>query len=66
MKRLTRFWLRHGTLPTTLWWRRRMLRSIFRPANSRDYDLSGWYDLGQDVSPEEVARFKAWQETDRG
>ena len=41
-----------------------MLRSIFRPANPRDWGgITGWYDLGPDVSPEQVDRFRKWVES---
>ena len=63
MKHLTHFCIRHGLLPRHPRLRRMMLRSIFKPAISereRAYGLDGWYDLGRDVSPEDVARFKAW------
>jgi hypothetical protein len=62
MKRLTWFLIRIDRLPSTPWLRRRLLRSIFKPAHPRDWGIDGWYDLGHDISPEQVERFKEWAE----
>ena len=66
MRRFTHFAIKHGLLPRNPRLRRVMLRSIFRPIVSRDYGsgIDGWYELGHDVSPEEVARFKEWVESE--
>jgi hypothetical protein len=67
MKHLVWFLLHHNRLPRRPWLRRRLLQSIFRPLQVRDYGsgLMGWYDLGPNATPEQVERFKAW-ESERG
>lgn len=64
MKHLVWFLLRHDRLPKRPWLRRMMLRSIFKPAVARDQGLEGWYDLGPELTVAEVARFKAWHDTE--
>lgn len=67
MKRLVWWCVRHDHLPQHRLLRRLFLRAIFKPISPRDLGsgIDGFYDLGPDLTADEVERFKAWNYGER-
>lgn len=61
VKRIVLFAIRIGFLPRWAWFHDLIKRELWRPAEPRDAGMvSGWIEIGQDVSWQSANRFRDW------